>query len=74
MKTEIRPLRIIEAQFETGEQINVLLQDDWHIRIFSEDAKPLNVTNLKPGDRILAHMAKPGRHVGIGVDEHIVEN
>lgn len=73
MKTEVRPLRLIEAEFQGGERVNVIMQDDWHVRIFSEDAKPLNVTELRPGDRVLAHLGKPGRHVGIEVDEHIVE-
>jgi 3-dehydroquinate synthase II/3-amino-4-hydroxybenzoic acid synthase len=73
MKTEVRPLRLIEAQFASGEKVNVVMQDDWHVRIFSADAKPLNITALKAGDKILAHLAKPGRHVGISVDEHIIE-
>jgi 3-dehydroquinate synthase II/3-amino-4-hydroxybenzoic acid synthase len=73
MKTEVRPLRLIEFEFEGGERGNVIMQDDWHVRVFSADAKPLNITELAPGDRVLAHRAKPGRHVGIAVDEHIVE-
>lgn len=73
MKTEVRPLRLIEAEFASGERINVIMQDDWHVRIFSDEAKPLNITALKPGDKVLAHLARPGRHVGIKVDEHILE-
>ncbi|AUX21457.1 3-dehydroquinate synthase [Sorangium cellulosum] len=73
MKTEVRPLRLIEAEFQTGERINVIMQDDWHVRIFSDDAKPLNITELRQGDEVLAHLARPGRHVGIKVDEHIIE-
>ncbi|MDD9943357.1 MAG: 3-dehydroquinate synthase [Myxococcales bacterium] len=73
MKTEVRPLRLIEAEFGPGEAVNVLMQDDWHVRIFSDEAKPLNITELEPGDRVLGHVASPGRHVGIKVDEHIVE-
>ncbi|MGK4006286.1 3-dehydroquinate synthase II [Sorangium sp. So ce1036] len=73
MKTEVRPLRLIEAEFQTGERINVIMQDDWHVRIFSDDAKPLNITELRQGDEVLAHLANPGRHVGIKVDEHIIE-
>src|SRR5262249_31200254 len=63
MKTEIRPLRLIEVEFAGGERVNVLMQDDWHVRIFSEQGTPLNITELKPGDRVLGHVAKPGRHV-----------
>lgn len=74
MKTEVRPLRLIEAQFQAGERVNIIMQDDWHVRIFSDDAKPLNITELKSGDKVLGHLAEPGRHVGIKVDEHIIEN
>ncbi|MFL5345020.1 MAG: 3-dehydroquinate synthase II [Hyalangium sp.] len=74
MKTEVRPLRLIEAEFASGERINTIMQDDWHVRIFSADAKPLNITELRPGDKVLGHLAQPGRHVGIKVDEHIMES
>lgn len=74
IKTEIRPLRLIEVEFAGGERVNVLLQDDWHVRIFSDKGLPLNITELKPGDKVLGHVANPGRHVGIKVDEHILEN
>jgi 3-amino-4-hydroxybenzoic acid synthase len=73
MKTEVRPLRLIEVDFPAGERVNVIMQDDWHVRIFSDDAKPLNITELRPGDKVLGHVAEPGRHVGIKVDEHIIE-
>lgn len=73
VKTEVRPLRLIEVEFDGGERVNVLMQDDWHVRIFSADGKPLNITALRPGDRVLGHRADPGRHVGISVDEFIVE-
>ena len=73
MKTEVRPLRLIEAEFQGGERVNVIMQDDWHVRIFSADAKPLNITELRAGDKVLGHVARPGRHVGIKVDEHIIE-
>ncbi|AKT37628.1 3-dehydroquinate synthase II [Chondromyces crocatus] len=73
MKTEVRPLRLIESEFQNGERINVIMQDDWHVRIFSDDAKPLNITELRAGHKVLGHVAAPGRHVGIKVDEHIIE-
>jgi 3-dehydroquinate synthase II/3-amino-4-hydroxybenzoic acid synthase len=73
MKTEVRPLRLIEAEFQGGERVNVIMQDDWHVRIFSDEATPLNITELRPGQKVLGHLALPGRHVGIKVDEHIIE-
>jgi 3-amino-4-hydroxybenzoic acid synthase len=74
MKTEIRPLRLIEVEFSERRRVNILMQDDWHVRIFSDEAKPLNITELKPGHKVLGHVATPGRHVGIKVDEHILES
>lgn len=74
VKTEVRPLRLIEVEFAGGERVNVIMQDDWHVRIFSDAAQPLNITELKPGDKVLGHVAQPGRHVGIKVDENIIES
>ncbi len=74
VKTEIRPLRLIEVEFSGGERANVIMQDDWHVRIFSAEGTPRNITELKPGDRVLGQVAQPGRHVGIKVDEHIIES
>lgn len=73
MKTEVRPLRLIEVEFKDGSQANILLQDDWHVRVYSPEMKPLNITELKPGDEVMAYQTDPGRHVGIKVSEHIVE-
>lgn len=73
VKTEVRPLRLIEAAFEDGEPINIIMQDDWHVRIFGADAKPRNITELRRGDRVLGYRGAPGRHVGIPIDEAIHE-
>jgi 3-dehydroquinate synthase II/3-amino-4-hydroxybenzoic acid synthase len=73
MKTEVRPLRLLEAEFESGERINIFMQDDWHVRIFGSDGKPRNITELVPDDMVLAHLAVPGRHVGIPITETIEE-
>jgi 3-dehydroquinate synthase II/3-amino-4-hydroxybenzoic acid synthase len=73
IKTEVRPLRLIEAELAGGAAISVILQDDWHVRVFSSEGLPLSITELTPGTRVLAHLAKPGRHVGIAVDEQIIE-
>ncbi len=73
IKTEVRPLRLLEAEFESGEQINIFMQDDWHVRIFGADGGPRNITELVQGDSVLAHLAAPGRHVGIPISETIEE-
>jgi 3-amino-4-hydroxybenzoic acid synthase len=73
IKTEVRPLRLLEVAFGEDHHLNVIMQDDWHVRIFSEHATPLNITELKPGDKVLGFVTDPGRHVGIKVDEHILE-
>lgn len=73
-KIEIRPLILVEAASSDGKSLSIIMQDDWHVRVFSHDCKPMNVTELRPGDRVLAHYAQPGRHVGIAVDEHIIES
>jgi 3-dehydroquinate synthase II/3-amino-4-hydroxybenzoic acid synthase len=78
VKTEVRPLRLIEVDFagkdgEGARRVNVIMQDDWHVRVFSAEGQPRNITELKPGDKVLGHVAKPGRHVGIRVDERIIE-
>lgn len=73
MKIEQRPLRLIEVKFDSGQRINVVMQDDWHVRIFSADAKPLNISTLKPDDRVLGYVTESGRHVGIKIDENILE-
>ncbi|AWF79674.1 3-dehydroquinate synthase [Microbulbifer sp. A4B17] len=72
-KTEIRPLLLIEATFPQNRKVNIIMQDDWHVRVFSDKATPLNVTELRPGDRVLGFGTEPGRHVGVKVDEHIIE-
>lgn len=73
MKTEVRPLRLIEVEFQDNKRVNVLLQDDWHVRVFSDEGKPRNITELKRGDKLLGWVSEPGRHVGIKVSENIVE-
>ncbi|RZT38612.1 3-dehydroquinate synthase II [Cupriavidus agavae] len=73
IKTEIRPLLLIEVRFDGGELVNIVMQDDWHVRIFSAEAKPRHITELCPGDRVLGFTSRPGRHVGVQVDEHIIE-
>lgn len=72
IKTEMRPLLLISGE-AAGREINVIVQDDWHIRVMGADCKPKNATMIQPGDQLLAYVCEPGRHVGIKVDETIIE-
>lgn len=72
IKTEVRPLLLIKGE-SVGKEINVIVQDDWHIRIMGADGQPKNATLIKPGDQLLSYVSEPGRHVGIKVNETILE-
>ncbi|SDZ46602.1 3-dehydroquinate synthase II/3-amino-4-hydroxybenzoic acid synthase [Amycolatopsis xylanica] len=72
VKVELRPLRLIEARYEDV-KVSVFLQDDWHVRVMSAEGKPLNLTDVRPGESLLGHVVPPGRHVGIKVAEQISE-
>ncbi|MBG1261351.1 3-dehydroquinate synthase II family protein [Nostoc commune] len=73
MKIEIRPLLSIEAVSASGETVNLIVQDDWHVRVLGPNGKVLNVTELTPGELVLGHIAPSGRHVGFPVQEHCLE-
>ena len=70
-KIEFRPLILIEAQTDST-KIKTILQNAETIRLVTPKAsKP--VTELKPGDEVLVHLAaKGGRHFGISVPEETV--
>ena len=72
VKMEVRPLLLIQGR-AADQTINVIVQDDWHIRIMGADGKPKNATAIRPGDELLAFVDRPGRHVGLKVDETIIE-
>lgn len=72
MKIEVRPLLLIECEFE-GRTINTIVQDDWHIRIFDGDGNPKSATTFQPEDKIMAYVCEPGRHMGVKILETITE-
>ncbi|MHB8918655.1 MAG: 3-dehydroquinate synthase II, partial [Desulfocucumaceae bacterium] len=72
VKIEVRPLLMIRGE-AAGRELNVIVQDVWHIRIMGADGQPQNASSIRPGDRLLAYVCDPGRHVGIKVDETILE-
>jgi 3-amino-4-hydroxybenzoic acid synthase len=69
VKIETRPLLSIDAVSDDGEPVNVIVQDDWHVRILGPGAAVLNSTALRPGDRILGCLQLRERHVGYPIDE-----
>jgi len=71
-KIEKRPMMLIEAEAE-GQPITLVMQNAETIRLVSPDGKAVSITTLKPGDKVLAHIEKAGRHFGIKVDETLIE-
>lgn len=72
IKLESRPLLGITASSE-GVKVNLIVQDDWHVRVLGPGGVVLNVTELKPGDQLLGYLATDKRHVGWPVGEFCVE-
>lgn len=71
-KIEKRPMMLIEGQAE-GMPISLVMQNAETIRLVSPDGKAMSVTTLKPGDKVLGHVEKAGRHFGVQVDETLIE-
>jgi len=71
-KIEKRPVMLVEADAE-GHPISLVLQNAETIRLVSPDGKAVSVTNLKQGDKVLAHIEKAGRHFGMQVEETLIE-
>ena len=71
-KIERRPMLLIEAEAE-GQPISLVLQNAETIRLMDPQGKATSVTNLKPGDKVLAHIEKSGRHFGMRVEESLIE-
>lgn len=73
VKIETRPLISIDAQSDDGRSANLILQDDWHVRVLGPGGTVLNSTELKPGDKILGYLPKEDRHVGYPINEFCLE-
>jgi 3-amino-4-hydroxybenzoic acid synthase len=72
LKIESRPLLYIECEID-GVKINTFIQDDWHVRMFGSKGEILPSSEIKTGQKMLGYLDKPGRHVGIKIDETIKE-
>jgi len=71
-KIEKRPMILIEAEAE-GEPISLVMQNAETIRLVSPDGEAISITTLKPGDKVLGHIEKAGRHFGMQVEETLIE-
>jgi 3-amino-4-hydroxybenzoic acid synthase len=72
-KIETRPLLQINAKSASGRSINLVVQDDWHVRVLGPEGKVLNVTELKAGDKVMGICLDDPRHVGHAVREFLLE-
>lgn len=73
VKIETRPLLSIDAVAPDGRSANLILQDDWHVRVLGPGGVVLNSTELRPGDRVLGYLPKADRHVGYPINEFCLE-
>lgn len=69
VKIETRPLLAIDATAPDGEPVNLIVQDDWHVRVLGPGGVVHNTTELRAGDEILGHLPGRERHVGYPIDE-----
>lgn len=73
VKIETRPLISIDATAPNGQKVNLILQDDWHVRVLGPGGVVLNSTELVPGDKVLGYLPSADRHVGYPIDEFCLE-
>lgn len=73
VKIESRPLISIDAVGPDGSEVNLILQDDWHVRVLGPGGMVHNSTELKPGDVVLGHLPVEDRHVGYPINEFCLE-
>jgi 3-dehydroquinate synthase II len=49
------------------------MQNAETIRLVNPQGKPISITTLKAGDKVLVHVERGGRHFGMKVDETLIE-
>ncbi|MFF9349095.1 3-dehydroquinate synthase II family protein [Streptomyces sp. NPDC014734] len=69
VKIETRPLISVDAVAPNGQAVNLILQDDWHVRVLGPGGTVLNSTELTPGDKVLGYLPTADRHVGYPIEE-----
>lgn len=73
IKIEKRPMLLIKAISKNGINVNTIVQDDWHIRVISKNGEVKNSVLLKNGDIVLGYTMEAGRHLGVAINETIIE-
>ncbi|MEU5260418.1 3-dehydroquinate synthase II family protein [Amycolatopsis sp. NPDC021455] len=73
IKMETRPLLRIQARAANGQMVDLIAQDDWHVRALDADGGVRNITELRPGDTVLGHTLSDQRHVGYPIREFLHE-
>lgn len=73
VKIESRPLLAIDAVAPSGQRVNLIVQDDWHVRVLGPGGAVRNVTELRAGDQLLGHLPTEDRHVGYPISEFCLE-
>lgn len=71
-KIEKRPMMLIEAEAQ-GVPISLVMQNAETIRLVEPEGKAVSITKLQPGDKVLGHIEKLGRHFGMQVEESLIE-
>ncbi|MBV8994203.1 MAG: 3-dehydroquinate synthase II family protein [Pseudonocardiales bacterium] len=72
-KIESRPLLKIHARSRSGTEVDLIVQDDWHVRVLGPCTEVRNVTELTPGDVLVGLTLSEPRHVGYAVREFLLE-
>ena len=73
LKIESRPLLLVRLQADSGETGQVFLQQAETVRLVSNLEKPVSVTSLKEGMRILGSICAQGRHLGRAITSSVEE-
>lgn len=73
VKIETRPLLAIDAVAPSGVKVNLIVQDDWHVRVLGPGGTVLNVTELTEGTKVLGYLPVEQRHVGYPINEFCIE-
>jgi len=70
VKIEWRPMVLVEAEYG-GKRIKTIVQNAETLRLVTEEGSK-SIAELKPGDKVLAHVVEGGRHFGTLVKEETV--